>query len=430
MAPHTAQGHGHGLVAALIHIEIFQSTQLRTQVAAPVISGILHQVHSVLAAVGVAFRIVVQQAAAAGAEIQICVVLRHTGGHQSLGGLCRNPRHGGQLLPVDHQTQGLADGFILQTAAVEHDGVSLQNRLCPPGLVRFHLLCHLLLRQRPDSVYHALIIQDLRRLRVSEAEGQILRTGQLFAVGGIFRQRQSIFFLCGGSIGTIGHQTGGIGPPATGRLILFQIIVGGIRLLLESLYNILPQRHGGDGGADLPQEPVIMTGQGHHKGGAAFCAHRQQTHVAGGLSLRIAADNGQQRGIHGAGGGVRQTLPGVYKVAGLDLYAIGPLAAPEAEGVGDGAIAVLLHVHAFGGTGDCDGLAVFARFQPHQIFIKVVQDGLVPDPLGVDRIIGGGGLTHADGERCPAVCRFLPAAGGQEGNAHQSAETQRCQALP
>ena len=85
-----------------------------------------------------------------------------------------------------------------------------------------------------------------------------------------------------------------------------------------------------------------MTGQGHHKGGAAFGAHRQQTHVAGGLSLRIAADNGQQRGIHGAGGGVRQTLPGVYKVAGLDLYAIGPLAAPEAEGVGDGAIAVLL----------------------------------------------------------------------------------------
>ena len=77
-----------------------------------------------------------------------------------------------------------------------------------------------------------------------------------------------------------------------------------------------------------------MTGQGPHKGGAAFCAHRQQTYVAGGLSLRIAADNGQQRGIHGAGGGVRQTLPGVYKVAGLDLYAIGPLAAPEAEGVG------------------------------------------------------------------------------------------------
>ena len=267
-------------------------------------------------------------------------------------------------------------------------------------------------------------------MRVSEAEGQILRTGQLFAVGSIFRQRQSIFVLCGGSIGTIGHQTGGIRPPAAGRRSLFQIFVDSIRLLFEAEHYILTQGHGSDGGADLPQEPIVMTGQGHHKRGAALGTHCQQTHVAGGLGLRITADNGQQRSVYRTVGWVCQTLPGVYKVVGFDLYAIRPLAAPETEGVGNGAVTVLLHVHAFGGAGDCGGLAVFALFQPHQIFIEVVQDGLVPDLLGVDGIIGGGGLTHADGERCPAVCRFLPAAGGQEGDAHQSAETQRCQALP
>ena len=203
-------------------------------------------------------------------------------------------------------------------------------------------------------------------------EHQLIRAGDFFAVIGVFRQGQGTPGQGLRRVGTVGHQHGGVGPPAGGRIRSGLHLVHGVRRLLQPLDHILPQRHGGNGGTDLPQKPVIVTVQRDGERTAVFSADRQQGHIPGGAGLLIAADNGQKRRVDRRGGRVRQALPRIHEIPGLDLNAIGPFPAPQTEGIGHGAIGVFLDIHVLCGAAHSGNLAVFVLFQPHEVFIEVI----------------------------------------------------------
>ena len=229
-------------------------------------------------------------------------------------------------------------------------------------------------------------------------------------------------------IGAVGHQARHVGPPGRG-LRRFR----GFRSVLRRLFGgalpgqqILPQGHGGRGGADLLQEPVVLPVQHHHQGTVILCRDLQEGGVAGLPHLVIARHHRQQGRKGRVVGRVRQALPGIDEVARQDPPPVRPLCAAQLERPGDRAVGVLLRSGALGhavghrGAGGAGGLA-------HQVLIQMDQDRLVRRLCGVNGIQLLRRTAHADGEghRISA-----PGTSGQCGDTQRRGQEQRQPPLP
>ena len=188
LVPHFTHGGRYRGIGPLVHIQVFRRSQLCAQVAAPVVARLLHQFHRLPAAVLIGFAVMIQQVSAGGSEILL--PLRHAGRHKARSRLRGHAGQFRQCRTVNGKTQCLADLLILQPVAVEENRIGFQHRLRLPVLVcRLHF-SHLFLAQRPERVHYALIIQDLRRSGVPEAEGQLRGAGKFLAVSRVLPQYQ------------------------------------------------------------------------------------------------------------------------------------------------------------------------------------------------------------------------------------------------
>ena len=157
LAPHTAQGIGHGGVVVLQHIEVFQ----KLQVGAAVVAGLVQQVIGLGAEVGVLLGVVGEDGAI---DLTVGAFLA-AGDAGRDDALCRNGSDAGQLsqlVPVDDQMHGLPHQRVHQRFAigVEQDGVGAKLRDGAPvlgGGQGFQLGA----AQGPEGGHAAAVIQGL-----------------------------------------------------------------------------------------------------------------------------------------------------------------------------------------------------------------------------------------------------------------------------
>ena len=298
----------------------------------------------------------------------------------------------GDGVAVDDQAHSPADILIAGEAGelVQQDHTGLRIAIRGPAV---NFLGDGLLRQAQDKVHLPPVIERVGGLGIGgEAEGEILRAqAALIVIVGALGQGQGIALPGGNGVGAVGDQGGGGHGP---------ILLGGRGTL---------HGHGGRRRADTVDEIRTAAAERHHEGLLVRGGHLEGLRIPG-PGRGVAGHHVQQLGVFGAGLRGHQALPGVDKVLGGDLGAVGPGGRTELEGVGLLALGGGVALVAAGHTVYSGGAAAAVGLQLHQVFKQMAHYDLFLIRRGQGRVQGGGNAAKAH----PEGKAVLPAAACQQ----------------
>ena len=206
---------------------------------------------------------------------------------------------------------------------------------------------------------------------------------------------------------TVAHKIGAAGGP-----------------VVIALHRLLPDGHGGGGGADAVQEVGAWAGEGDLEGVVIGGADLEGVNIAG-AGLVVAGDYGENGGV--GAGGVRgdEALPGVDEVRRREAAAVGPhRVAAEVEGVGHGAVVVARLLPGLGHSGD-GLLAVPAQ----QVIEHVEHHGALRRRGGHGGVHGGEQAGH-DHRQLFLVVGVFVTAGKQTGGQAQGQQKRQKAVYP